>query len=84
MAAAQAQRSLKMVAAASALGGKGNGAGGPASLGGVGGSFTLTSQGVERGQAARRERHPPVCCLGGAGLPRLGLAAASRGKEREK
>lgn len=49
MAAAQAQRSFKMVAAASALGGKGNGAGGPASFGGVGGSFTLTSQGVERG-----------------------------------
>lgn len=69
MAAAQARRPLKMVAAARAFGGKGNGAGGPASLEDVGGFPTLTSQGVEWGRTAPREPSPTGVLLGGSWAP---------------
>lgn len=70
MAAAQARRPLKMVASARASGGKGKGAVGPASLGDVGGSSTLTSQGTERGRGASCAPAAWPCCR-------------SRGEDRE-
>lgn len=75
MAAAQAQRPLKMVAGGRArarvVGGERNGADGPARPGGGGGPSAVTSQGAERGQAAPRE------CGRMGGLPRVSWAPAA-------